>query len=527
MFGIVGDVGLKRPQQCWKRTMPKIISSPAADDDDENDDTDETEKNMGEVDPLASAAQDWYKKGTDAMNRQNWDFAVNCFSSSVKMKPDVVLFRQTKHGCCKKMYGDNGSGAKMAGMKLMAIRGKIKKARMKKDWETLDKLTEDGLLVNPWDPQLYADLGEASVNLERGEIAQYAYTAAVNLDKTNIDYNRGLGNVLWERGEYDKARACFQRIYEADPSDGDARQKMSQIDAEKVMDRGNYEKAESTQDVKADKGGDAAASSAYDADRRKNRGGPPSSVAPGESEEADLRNAIRKDPKNEALYSKLAGVLRDQRKLPQAIEVLDQALELFKNSVALQEDKEDIELDIMKDRASEATDRARKNPDKERLQEKAKALKKDLVVREIEVLASRIDRNKNDMKMRFELADRYSKTKQYKLAIPLFQQASADSRLKEDALVALGECFVRTGKMDLGRRQFEKALETLSEKEKPDAFKNAHYFLGRLYEKTKKNELAEHHYTEILSVDYDFRDVLKRLEDLQGGDEFEDFDDDD
>ncbi len=181
----------------------------------------------------------------------------------------------------------------------------------------------------------------------------------------------------------------------------------------------------------------------------------------------------------------------------------------------------------MKDRASEATDRARKNPDKERLQEKAKALKKDLVVREIEVLASRIDRNKNDMKMRFELADRYSKTKQYKLAIPLFQQASADSRLKEDALVALGECFVRTGKMDLGRRQFEKALETLSEKEKPDAFKNAHYFLGRLYEKTKKNELAEHHYTEILSVDYDFRDVLKRLEDLQGGDEFEDFDDDD
>ncbi len=484
---------------------------------------------MGEADPLAGAAQEWYKKGTDAMNRQNWDFAVNCFGNSVKMKPEVVLYRQTKHGCCKKMYGDNGSGAKMAGMKLMSIRGKMKKARMKKDWETLDKLAEDGLLVNPWDPQLYADLGAASKELDRGEIAAYAYSAAVNLDKTNIDFNRGLGDVMLDRGEYDKARACFQRIYEADPSDGEARSKMSQIDAEKVMDRGNYEKAESTQDVKADKSGkssDAGASSAYDADRRRRRGAAPDSVAPGESEEADLRNAIRKDPNNEALYSKLSNVLRDQRKFPQAIEVLDKALETFKNSVSLQEEKEDIELEIMKDKASEANDRARKNPDKERLKEKADALKKDLVVREIEVLASRIERNKNDMKMRFELADRYRKTKQYKLAIPLFQQASADSRLKEDSLVSLGECFMRTGKMDLGRRQFEKALETLAYKEKPDPFKNAHYCLGRMYEKAKKNELAEHHYTEILSVDYDYRDVLKRLEEIQGGDEFEDFDDD-
>ena len=242
---------------------------------------------MGEPDPLAGAAQEWYKKGTDAMNRQNWDFAVDCFGNSVKMKPDIVLFRQTKHGCCKKMYGDNGSGAKMAGMKLMAVRSKIKRARSKKDWDAMDKAAEDGLMVNPWDSQLYADLGQASKELDRGEIAAYAYSAAVNIDKGNIDFNRGLGEVLLDRGEYDKARACYQRIYEADPSDGEARSKMSQIDAEKVMDRGNYEKAENTQDVKADKSGDAGNSSAYDADRRKNRGGPPVTAAPGHAAGAD------------------------------------------------------------------------------------------------------------------------------------------------------------------------------------------------------------------------------------------------
>jgi len=47
-----------------------------------------------------------------------------------------------------------------------------------------------------------------------------------------------------------------------------------------------------------------------------------------------------------------------------------------------------------------------------------------------------------------------------------------------------------------------------------------------LYEKAKKTDKAEHHYNEILSQDYDFRDVLKRLEELQGEDEFSDFDED-
>jgi len=146
--------------------------------------------------------------------------------------------------------------------------------------------------------------------------------------------------------------------------------------------------------------------------------------------------------------------------------------------------------------------------------------------REVEVLAGRVENHPNDMKMRYDLAERYRKTKQYVKAIPLLQQAVADIRISEDALVSLGECFIRSGKADLGRRQFIKALETLNAKDKPDAFKNAHYFLGRLYEKASKNEDAEKHYNEILGVDYDFRDVLKRLEEIQGGDEFEDFDDD-
>lgn len=479
---------------------------------------------MSDPDPLANAAQDWFKKGTDAMNRQNWDFAVECFSSSVKMKSDVVLYRQTKHGCCRKMYGDNGSGARMAGMKLMGVRGKIKKARSNKDWQAMDVAAEEGLAINPWDAQLFADVGQACSELDRDEIAMYAYRKACELDPNNIEYLKALGMVLRARGDYKEARRCFERVYKLDPNDGEARSMMGQLDAESVMDRGGYEKAESTKDVKVE---NTAATNAYEEDRRARKGAQKGSIAPGESVEMDLRAAIRKEPQNVALYQKLADVLYASRQLPEALEILTKALELVPNNVGLKEIREDIELDILRDRLGEAAERMRKYPTRENLKAKHDSLKQELMGREMEVLAGRVENHPNDMKMRFELAERYRKTKQYTKAIPLLQQAVADQRLSEDALVALGECFIRSGKSDLGRRQFAKALETLNAKDKPDSFKSAHYFLGRLYEKANKNDEAEHHYNEILGVDYDYRDVLKRLEDLQGGDEFEDFDDED
>lgn len=476
-------------------------------------------------DPLAKAAAEWFQKGTEAMQRENWDFAVECFGSAVKMKPDVVLYRQTKHGCSRKMYDDNGSGAKMAGMKLMKVRGKIKKANAKSQWKDVVQQAEDGLCINPWDAALFASLGNAAAELEWGEIAQYALSKAVEIERGNIDYNRALGHVLLDRGEYKKAEACFKRIYDVDSTDGDARAMMNKIAAMSVMDRGNYEKAESTQQVKIQE----EKTNAYEEDRRARRGKGNDSVAPGESVEADLRNAIRKEPQNLAYYHKLAEHLREERKLPQTIEIIDQALKVSSNELSFIELKEDVELDIMREKAADAAERYRRKPDRERLKEKAITLRKEVQEREIEIFAKRVEspNHKNDMKMKFELAQRYRKAGKLKEAVPLFQQSVADTRLKEDALVGLGECFIRTGKMDLGVKQLQKALETLSDSE--ESFKLAHYLLGRVYQKNERNEEAAEHYGAIYGKDVNYKDVGERLDEVSGGaeDEFADMDDDD
>ena len=66
-------------------------------------------------------AQDWFRKGTEAMNHKNWDYAIECFTNCVRLMPEHLLYRQSKHGCLRKLYNDNGSGAKMAGMRLMGV----------------------------------------------------------------------------------------------------------------------------------------------------------------------------------------------------------------------------------------------------------------------------------------------------------------------------------------------------------------------------------------------------------------------
>ena len=73
-----------------------------------------------------------------------------------------LTYRQTLRGCEERKYGNNGSGARMAGMKLMKIRGQIKKAQMKEDWQEINKLAEEGLKINPWDSPLN-EIGRAHV----------------------------------------------------------------------------------------------------------------------------------------------------------------------------------------------------------------------------------------------------------------------------------------------------------------------------------------------------------------------------
>ena len=460
-------------------------------------------------------AADNYRRGGEAIEKKNWDLAIENFGMCVKLVADNLVYRQLLRNTTRKKYNDNGTGAGMlAKTKLMGIRSRITAAKKKSDWGEVDKATEEGLLINPWDAQLLADQGEAHKNLKHPDIAREAYRLACAIDKNNKDLHRKLAEVLAEKGEYDEATRMWEHIYKLDPLDGEARNMITAMQTLKTTHRGGYDDAKSTLDVIANK------------DEKKNKtayddyatGGMTQSkgLAPGESLENDLKQAIRKEPENVSNYAKLATYYRKNKQLDDAFETLTKALQISGNSPDIRELLEDVELDKMKFNIDLGKAKAAKSTDPV-VRENIAALAMELIKREIEILSARVERYPQDMNKKYDLATRFMKVQKWTLAIPLLQRASQDPRLKGKALLGLGKCFIYDKKLPLARGQLERAVPDLNFENDPDSFKEGHYLLGRVLEELGDKSNAEKHYGDVLVVDYDYKDCRKRLEDIQGG----------
>lgn len=455
------------------------------------------------------AAASW-KRASEAMAKEDWDFAIMMLAQCVNLVPDNLLYRQNLRGCEERKYGNNKTGAKMAGAKLMGVRSKITLARRSKNWEQLDQQAEAGLQVNPWEAQLNADVGEAARERGFDEVAVFAYEKAVGIEPNNKEFLKSLAELYEQRNEYDKATGVWAKIQKLDPNDQGPQRKMTELHAMKVTHRGGYDEAQTTKDVKA------RPANAYD-EYRPAGGSRADMAAPGESMEADLQHAIRKDPNNKELHQKLADHYRREDRLDEAIAAFQKAVELSGDDPAIREQLEDTELLKMRKAVDAAAEKFRKSPEDEDLKQRATALKTEFLKREVVVFRSRVERYPKDLQKKFELAQRLMKFKKWDEAIPLLQAAAANNKIEPEARTLLGECFLNDNKKPLASRQFETAVKLVNQHEQPDLFLKCHYVLARLAEEKGDVEAATTHYTEVLSLDYNYRDARTRMEKLHGG----------
>lgn len=456
------------------------------------------------LDKKKIAAASW-KRGSEAMAKEDWDFAIEMFSQCVLFEPANLMYRQTLRGVEYRKYGNNKTGARFSGPRLMGIRSKIGLGKRSKNWEQVDQEAEKGLQLNPWDAQLNADVSEACRERGFGEVAVYSLEKAVEIDPNNKEFLKNLANLYEERSEYDKAIGAWSRIGKLDPNDQTASRRITDLHTQKVTHR-HYEDAENTKQVQP--------KNAYD-EHRPVGGQREDSVAPGESVEHDLKHQIRKDPNNKDLYQKLADFYRREDRHEEAMAQFQKALELSGGDPAIREQLEDTELQRMRKNMEMATEKLKKTPEDESLKQQVAALKGEFLKREVQVLQSRVERYPKDLQRKYELAQRLMKFKKWDQAIPLLQAASANNKIEPDARVLLGECFLSDNKKPLATRQFESAVKLVNQHEQPELFLKCHYVLGRLAEEKGDNDAAVNHYTDVLSLDYNYRDARNRMEKLQ------------
>jgi Tfp pilus assembly protein PilF len=133
---------------------------------------------------------------------------------------------------------------------------------------------------------------------------------------------------------------------------------------------------------------------------------------------------------------------------------------------------------------------------------------------EIGELRRRIAANPSDAESQFRLGTALARVERWDEAIAAFQQARNDVAWKVRALTEAGVCFERIGSAKLAERSFSDALKNLA----PDQtamFNDLHYRLGTLAERLGKLQEAEDHYNEVAANDFGYKDVAKRLRDIQ------------
>jgi tetratricopeptide (TPR) repeat protein len=438
--------------------------------------------------------QQCFEQGAKVASKGEFDYATEMYSICVKEDSGNPLYVKSFLTNLKKKYNNNKKGAAFAGMKTAGTKASIKKSAMQKDWQTVINTGLEVLKINPWDSGTLIEVGRACEMLEFDECQLEYVRLALDADPADVEVNRVAARALGRTGNFDEAIVCWQRVSKAKPGDEEAHRAVGNLSVEKTIQKGGYEGAESTKQVRVNK------ASADDAEDKR--------LTPIQQ----LERAIKKKPGDVEKYIELSDLHQREEDFAAAEAVLARALEASGGNVQIRERLEDVELRRARQQleVAEQKFKAEKTEAAEKL---LKDMKHDLVSKEIQIYAARCERYPADLAFKFELATRLEKGKKFAEAIKLFQEARGDLKHKGQILMGLGRCFTHIKQYKLALSHFQQAVEAIPQREVEQS-KEALYMAGKLAVHLKDLEAAEKHLAALAGLDFAYKDVSEWLDKL-------------
>ena len=117
-----------------------------------------------------------------------------------------------------------------------------------------------------------------------------------------------------------------------------------------------------------------------------------------------------------------------------------------------------------------------------------------------------------DLGLKFELGRRQFLSGQYDEAIASLQTAQRDPRRGLRARSLIGQAFVKKGWLGMAVETFEKALELEATEEFTMELR---YFLGDVLDNMGQLERAQEQFSTVAQLDYNYRDVRQRIENIR------------
>ena len=178
------------------------------------------------------------------------DYANDLLSQCVVEDPGNLIYLQHFLANLAQKYGNNKTGARLAGLKIKSGRNALKKATERDNGAKRFKAAVDALKVNPWDATTLLALADACQQIGSPESEIFLLRWALDVDPKDPVVNRRAAIGFARMGQFDNAIGCWRRVQAAKPLDEEASKAISQLSVEQTIQKGGYSRKCSTASMK-------------------------------------------------------------------------------------------------------------------------------------------------------------------------------------------------------------------------------------------------------------------------------------
>jgi tetratricopeptide (TPR) repeat protein len=448
-----------------------------------------------------------FNKGNDAMQRDNFDYAIDLYNQVLTKDPAIFECRRALRNAQLKKAGDGGGFFKKmwgtASSQPMVAKGEM---ALRKDPAEALQIAEQILNHEPTSSGAHRLVVKAAEALGLPRTAVLSLEILVRNSPKDKDIAINFANKLADVGEAAKAEKILADLYRLYPTDGELGSALKDLSARKTMDQGGYTKladgSGSYRDILKDK--DEAVSL-----EQENRQVKAEDVTEKLIKEYEGR--LKTEPTNSKVMRSLGELYASKKEFDKALACFQQikSSDVGGGDSAL--DRSIAETTIKKFEHAFA----QLDADAPEYAEKSAALQAEKQAYQLAECQKRAERFPTDLQIRYELGLYYFQAGKIGEAIQEFQKAKNNPNRRIQSMSYLGQCFARRGMNDMAARNLQDAI-----KEKPtfdDEKKELVYVLGSVLEKMGKANEAIEQFKLIYEIDIGYKDVAAKVDKFYGG----------
>jgi tetratricopeptide (TPR) repeat protein len=440
-----------------------------------------------------------YQKGTLALQRQNFEYAIAILTQVLGREPACFEARQALRAAqFKKSGGTSGFFKKVLGG--ASSSPLLAKAQMVKSPTERIQILEQVLSSDPPNSSAHKILAEAALEADFPRTACLSYEILLKNSPKDFNLAMDYAQALARAGQVPKAESVLSDLQEAYPHKPEVREALKNLSARNTLETGGYDAlADGTgsyRDILKNK--EEAVSL-----EQENREVKDQTVADRLIREYEARVAV--EPRNLKNLRTIADLYAQKKDFDKALEYCER-IRGMDGGADPSLDQYISELVIKKfDHAL-----AQLDPNAADYAEQTARIQAERQTYELNECKARVERYPTDLQLRFDLGQLYFRAGKLTEAMQEFQKAQANPNKRLQAMGYLGQCFARRGMNDIAARTLQNAIKekVVFDDEKKDLI----YQLGCVLEKMGKREEAIEQFKQIYEIDIGYRDVAAKVD---------------